>query len=73
MRPQYVFACSLDEALDIAVHSGHLRKKHGIRKWKDLTEHSHEEFPGTEEALAHNQRGVGTYTIGQGWEITAVK
>lgn len=70
MKSQYIFAQTLDEALDVSVASRHIRKKVGIRKWQDVTDLSVKQYHGTQEALESNQSGVGKHTEIQGWVIS---
>jgi hypothetical protein len=72
MKPKNVFAETIEQASAMAVKDGHLRKVIGIRKWKDISDHAVETYPGTEEAINLNQSGIGEFTEGQGWVITAV-
>jgi hypothetical protein len=66
-----VVAETIEEALALAVKTGHIKRPNGYRKWVDLTDNPPAELkPHLDKLLAQNRAGVCVEDE-QGWHLAS--
>jgi hypothetical protein len=66
-----IIAATIEDALAIAVRTGHIKRAQGYRKWLDLTDNPPEELaPHLEGLMAEGRAGVAVQSE-QGWHLSS--